>query len=771
MGGKETWEHIAKRVSYEIMRPYNNKNLTEQVEFEIRQKKFIPAGRYLYSAGRPYSQVSNCFKGDTEIVTRYGTKTLKELAGQKAILMTSFGRWAESEVKHFGKQELLKVTLSRNNVEKILYATPNHSWRVRNSVGTPTSHVDTISLKQGDKLSAAFGYGISRTPISIDGIRHGIVFGVGTSRVRLCEEKNSDLSKYFRDYRTRPCGNDIEIFGLPRHYKNFPDLAYDRSYLLGWLAGYIATDGCVDEKGCVSLSSTNIDNLKFVKDVCYLLGIGATVIHSNEPSRLYSISLIRQHLTSDFFLRTKHRTRFESKKTDTREPAAWRVESVEKTGIIDDVYCAVVPKTHEFVLADNILTGNCLALRAEDSREGWSDLLWKSAMALQTGAGVGINYSRVRPAGVEIKKTGGLASGVMPLIHMVNEIGSGVRQGGNRRSAIAAILDIKHGDILDFVDAKKEDGKYSFTNFSVAIDPEKLDHTSSVWKKIIDNMYTNGEPAFMFLRDDEDLRNPCHELTAKEDSTLCSLGSINLGKMESLAEFEDTLYHAAAFLVAGTTYGDVPYDKCRTVQEKDRRIGIGLMGIAEFLAKRNIPFGYSEELEQYLKIYSEKSTLFANVHTKKLGISPVIKSRAVAPTGTISLVAQTTGGIEPVFCTEYIREYYNSHGELVAEHVIDPVAERIKEECGISYVQTAYDISIWNRLALQAQVQKHVDMAVSSTINFRKDRLTKSEMEEAILYYSTVLKGLTVYPLGSRENEPIKPIVDETSCKSGFCNS
>lgn len=413
---------------------------------------------------------------------------------------------------------------------------------------------------------------------------------------------------------------------------------------------------------------------------------------------------------------------------------------------------------------------NCISLSCEDSREGWADLMHKSAMALQTGAGLGIRYNNVRPKGSPIRKTGGVASGVMSLVNIVDSIGREVIQGGSRRSAIMAMLNFAHGDIDTFINAKSQLGVLPCTNISVEIDNLNCLNTE-LFGSIVSAMYKNGEPGLVINIDtDEVLRNVCGEMTAKTDSTLCFLGSINLGAVNTVEEFERLLHTASAFLVAGTVLSDTPFSKAQETLNKDRRIGIGLMGIAEFLAKRKIPYGFSGELESYLRVYSD-STEIANKYTRLLGISEITKSRAIAPNGTISLVAETTGGIEPIFCEEYIREYYNSKNVLVSEHVTDPVADRIKASYGLSGIETAYTIPIRRRLALQAQVQNHVDMAVSSTVNFNRDDLSESDLRNALIEYIPVLRGLTVYPLGSRPDEPVKPVVSESNCKQGFCNT
>ena len=207
---------------------------------------------------------------------------------------------------------------------------------------------------------------------------------------------------------------------------------------------------------------------------------------------------------------------------------------------------------------------NCLLLRAEDSREGWSELLHKSSMALMTGAGIGIDYSDIRPEGKPIRKTGGTATGPIALMQMVNECGRGIMQGGSRRSAIWAGLNWKHADIQKFITIKNwpeevrklKEKDFNFpatldgTNISVQLDDEFFkayhddkhvlhSHANSVYWATVRQMLRTAEPGFSIDTGDnkgETLRNACTEITSCDDSDICNLGSINMARIESLDE-------------------------------------------------------------------------------------------------------------------------------------------------------------------------------------------------------------------------------------------
>lgn len=536
--GETSWDDVARRVAWEVVgKTYPR--LYKEIYAAIRDKKFIPGGRYLYAAGRPYHQTQNCYSGETRVVTRDGTKELRELVGSSPILMSSGGNWVQSEVKSFGVQQLLKVTIRRAGKDKVLFATPEHSWRIAEAETSnrPTRKVEvtTQELKSGMRLWDVFGYGISRTPVSPAGVQHGVVFGDGnvpndafgfnTANVRLCGEKDTQLLPYFFGYKTRDIKEDIEVSGLPRRYKSFPSLHEDRSYLLGWLSGYFAADGCVSSTGAVSLSSANYENLEFVRDVCYLLGIGSYGITqterisnlTNQPATMFTIRLMPHTLTEEFFLIESHRERFVNSPPEKRPH--WNVVSVELSDRVEEVYCAVVPEFHEFVLEDNILTGNCLLLDVEDTRQAWADLLRRAVEGLSTGAGIGVVYSKIRPNGSPIRGMGGTATGPLALMQMLNESGRHIQQGGSRRSALWAGLHWSHSDVHDFIDLKNwspavrelKANDYNFpapmdgTNISVILDDEffaaynnqgnsKHSEAHAIYRKVIKRMKKTGEP-------------------------------------------------------------------------------------------------------------------------------------------------------------------------------------------------------------------------------------------------------------------------------------
>ena len=439
-------------------------------------------------------------------------------------------------------------------------------------------------------------------------------------------------------------------------------------------------------------------------------------------------------------------------------------------------------------------TQNCVLCRVEDSREGWADMLRKAAMSLQTGAGLGADYSDIRARGAIIRRTGGVASGPIELMKMVNEVGRGVMQGGSRRSAIWAGLNWAHGDIDEFITvkdwsleiraAKEKDfnspAPLDMTNISIGLDddffaavndPVHPDHAkaASIYGKGIAAMFRHGEPGFSInvgAKRRETLRNACTEVTSEDDSDICNLGSINLSRIHEVARMREVVRLGTLFLLAGTIYSDVPYPEIEITRTKNRRLGLGLMGVHEWLLTRGLRYQPNASFGHWLEAYTESSdwgTRYASDH----GLTAPVATRAIAPTGTIGIVGETTTGIEPIFCVAYKRRYLTNGKDWKFQYVIDPTAKRLVEQ-GVNpdEIEDAYSLSLdlERRVAFQAWMQGYVDQAISSTINMpswgsaANNEGTLDQYGKILLRYLPQIRGITVYPDGARGGQPLVPV-------------
>lgn len=440
-------------------------------------------------------------------------------------------------------------------------------------------------------------------------------------------------------------------------------------------------------------------------------------------------------------------------------------------------------------------TQNCLLLKAEDSREGWADLMRKAGMALMTGAGIGIDYSDIRASGLPIAKTGGEASGPLSLMEIINEIGRNVMQGGARRSALWAGLNWNHPDVDRFIEMKNwipevrelKERDFNFpatmdmTNISVLLD-DKFFHAyddqfhplhgraQRIYWHTVRRMLKTAEPGFSVDIGEnagETLRNACTEVTSYDDSDICNLGSINLARITDIAEMREVVELGTLFLMAGTVYSHVPYEEVDIVRTKNRRLGLGLMGVHEWLLQRGKQYGPDNELGDWLECYADSSDA-AQRWSFKHNLSLPVKTRAIAPTGTIAIIAETTTGIEPIFCTAFKRRYKTAKAagpDLIQyQYVIDPTARRLIDN-GIDPedIEDAYALAndVERRVGFQAWVQQYVDHGISSTINLPgtiTDENEVSQFGEMLYKYLPQLRGVTVYPDGARGGQPLTAV-------------
>lgn len=328
---------------------------------------------------------ANCFHGQTRFITSAGIRTLEDCAGEtvKVIGAGKSTPWRDAEIKSFGKQELLSLKLSRNGATKTVRATAEHRWFIR-AGRTHRRERTTLELVPGDRLFSAYARIEPNVRPSAVGIMHGIVYGDGSrpktnqpARLLLVGEK-AELAPYFGALpQTLDKDGNLEISDLPRYFKDPPPLKESKSYLYGFLAGYFATDGSAS-KSTYSMSSANAFDMGLVEDIAAVLGIGANPTREQwrkgfgeTETPLFSVSFVAATLREDFFLRSRHRAAF---KPATARPSEWQVVSVERTGEVDEVYCAVVPEGHAFTLEHNILTGNCSGMCVRGKLGHWAHL-------------------------------------------------------------------------------------------------------------------------------------------------------------------------------------------------------------------------------------------------------------------------------------------------------------------------------------------------------------------------------------------------------------
>lgn len=436
---------------------------------------------------------------------------------------------------------------------------------------------------------------------------------------------------------------------------------------------------------------------------------------------------------------------------------------------------------------------NCFLLKAEeDSREEWGSLWNRAGSCLMTGGGIGIDVSAFRPKGRTLSRTGGVSSGPIPFLLATNEIGRNVMQGGSRRSAMYGSLNWQHEDARDLLTVKNWSDdikamKAKDFNAWAPLDQMNISlNYDDAWLKDMDNevFLTNvkqammtGEPGFSFNfgdQQEETLRNACCEIVSEDDSDVCNLSSINLANIEDIDELRDVTHLVTKFLICGLRRAELPYEKVYEVRQRNSRLGLGLMGMHEFLLKRGHKYEVNEELKEWLSAWKSVSDKTSKDLANEWYMVRPKGVRAIAPTGTISILAGTTSGIEPVFSTAFKRRYLTEGTKWKHEFVVDGTAQALID-MGIkpTKIESAVDLAAdpERRIKFQYDVQKYVDQAISSTINLPEwgSSLNNEDLVSQyagwIKKYAKGLRGLTVYPSGARGGQPITAVPYEEAIK------
>lgn len=788
--GAETWAELCATLVNEVVKDRMPKDERDTLIQFMSDMKFIPGGRYLYYAGRPNKYYNNCLSRDTKVLTDKGWRLISDL-GTANVLSPVDGKYYPAEFLSRGVQQLQEITFSsvrgRSTKQWKVKATRSHHWPLIDGS-------DTFDLRIGDIVPAnSHDAGWNQL-----GFLHGFIFGDGNKngQARLCGEKKKYLSAFSNlvsvTYPKSADGDPVIYCNSNVSWKELPK-TNDSSYLGSFIKGWLAADG-----SDTVLSSINKEHLVWFEENCALAGY---IVSGNIRSQVRNITLGKYEYN-------KHQIHFVSYiKGD--EWQGFKVVDIQNLQS-EEVFCPFEPIHNRIIIDSGIDTYQCYLLKAEeDTKEDWADLAWRVTRCLMTGGGIGVDYSVYRAEGTPIKGAGGWATGPIATMKMINEIGRNVMQGGSRRSAIYGSLNWQHGDIEKFLKVKDWNdqplGKtgmtygearakdptlpcdLDMTNISVNYDTkwvETYKSTGDVGATFLTNVrkaVTTGEPGFSFNfydKENETLRNACCEVTSSDDSDVCNLGSLNLSRISTLEEFKHVVELATKFLLCGTLEAKLPYDKVAKVREKNRRLGLGFMGVHEWLIQRGSKYDVTPELHSWLAIYRDVSNDTSSKFASSLGVSRPVANRSIAPTGTIGLIAGTTSGIEPIYSVAYKRRYLNNNNRWVSTYGVDFMAQEMIERYGIDpdTIETASDLAndYERRIKFQADVQDYVDMAISSTINLpgapadgHSDDYV-SKFANTLASYAPRLRGFTCYPDGARGGQPLTAVgYDEAKSKLG----
>ncbi|MGW8187192.1 MAG: vitamin B12-dependent ribonucleotide reductase, partial [Desulfobacterales bacterium] len=602
----------------------------------------------------------------------------------------------------------------------------------------------------------------------------------------------------------------------------------------------------MNEYGVRSTSSVHLDKSIFVKNELVLTDNARTVLQRRYLRKDSDGKVIES--PEDMFRRVAHHiARAEENYSDAQE-----AEKMEALFYRMMTECYFLPNSPTLMNAGRRLgqLAACFVLPVDDSLDGIFSALKNAALIHKSGGGTGFSFSRLRPKDSRVGSTGGVASGPVSFMKIFNTATEQVKQGGTRRGANMAILRVDHPDILEFITCKKYHHDLNNFNISVGVtdafmesvkmltsyqlidpkDKQKVGelNAAEVYLHLVEQAWENGDPGIVFLdrinRDNPtpalgeiESTNPCGEQPLLPFEA-CNLGSINLSKFVTSADGNPTIDYeglkeivwlAVRFLDDTIDMSRYPLPEISAMVAGNRKIGLGVMGFADLLYQMGVPYNSEEALqlaEDVMAFVQRQSREASRELAKKRGTfknfdDSVFKKKkdcryrnatitTIAPTGTLSIIAGCSSGIEPLFALSFVRRVMDNDELLEVNPYFEQVAkehgffsselmnriagrgsiadlEDIPEDVRRVFV-TAHDVAPEWHVRMQAAFQKYTDNAVSKTVNLPRDATPEDVLKVYNLAYELECKGITIYRDGSKENQVLSFSEKDKKGTSGF---
>lgn len=807
LDGQEAWADTARRVTDAVCGQLLSPKEKEIIYEIILERKFIPGGRYLYSAGRPFHQVNNCFLFRAEDSRESWAELMYKIT---SALMTGGGigvdysalREEGALVKRTGGastgplalmemvNEAARHIMQGGQRRSAVYASLN--WKHKDIFKFLKMKDHSPELREQKEKDINFPLPMELTNISVN---------YDTEFFIAIEDENHELHSHAKAVYSLNCKQAFET-AEPGFSFNFrKDNETLRNACVTGDTEILTRDGYVQIKDTVDAKVEVWNGFEWSEVTPKITGIDQEMVTiSFSDGRKLTTTLYH-----DFHISEGYSGK--SKKVKARDLEVGMKLIKHNFPIIEHGPALEHAYTQGFVAAEGMELSRtlyvyppkeaCLSrlediklLREEPNNKRKRIILEKTPASkkfvpkeynlkskldwlagLFDGDGCELKEGGLQLASVDFQFLTDLQSllstvGVQSKIVHANKAGMRMMpdgRGGSREFLCQEAKRICIGAVqmqeLKRLGMKCERLKFDkepqrdATQFVTIVDVTESENA--------DIVYCFTEPKRNLGIFNGVLTGQCCEVVSEDDSDKCNLGTLWINRIKDKRELKKVTKYATMFLMCGGIYSDVPNEKIKEVGLRNNRIGLGLGGIHEWLMSRGMKYEVTPELHSWLKVYEDESDSSAFITARLLNVAVPKGVRAVAPTGTIGIIAETTTGIEPLFCKAYKRRYFKD-GKWMFQYVVDGAVKRLLENgVKVEDIQDSFDLDFKQRVKFQADVQNYVDMAISSTCNIpswgseENNEKTIDKNGKTLLKYAKRLRGFTCYPDGARGGQPL----------------